>query len=220
MYRKQAAIAVLFAALAAAPMTAAITPFTDDKTGFEAGLANLTVIDFEGLVTPPASMHDYSNSPLTIDGVEFKQTTAISFMGLFAASGGSFVMGTGQTLVADGAATVQVTLPSVKSGFGFNAKTTSSYPTTLTITIPGAGGGSHTFTLTTGTSWLGVTSDTPFDTVQIQMAGDYGVMDNVLYGDAGSSPEPTAELSTFLLIGTGLFMMRYGARYIQPAQWR
>jgi hypothetical protein len=111
--------------------------------------------------------------------------------------------GTGEAGFITGTNIIAITVPTAVTAFGINLWS-SPFGQTYTVstlstpsTVPTSSTAPPTF--------FGVTSDTPFTTVDVQaQAGTtYAIFDNFQWGtaDVGS---PVPEAGTFLLIGTGL----------------
>jgi hypothetical protein len=93
----------------------------------------------------------------------------------------------------------------------------------LVITLPETGyTGSFSVPLGNGVApaYIAFTSDIPFSTLQVSStAGSRGMFNGVEFGQAAtqqSPPTETAEVSTFLMIGTGLAMLRLTQRKLMP----
>jgi hypothetical protein len=117
--------------------------------------------------------------------------------------------------------TIRILLPSSVTAFGFYLF--SANPNALTFTIATL---SNTFTVATHPTptpaFFGATSDTPFNMIDVTLAGApggaYELLDNFRFGT--TQVDPTPEAATFLLIGSGLVgMMAFRKRIMrQPGR--
>lgn len=154
----------------------------------------------------------YTPGAIFMNGVEFigltgttllADTTSGSFSWAnFGTVDAGFVSGSGSATT-----TVAITIPAPVTAFGINlwgsfmGNLTGLNYTVSTLSTP------FTFPVASSAppTFFGVTSDTPFTTVDLQVpAGTgYAVFDNFQWGTADVG-NPVPEAGTFLLIGTGL----------------
>jgi hypothetical protein len=213
MYRMKSVAIFLFLFTSAVMITPAycvtITTYSSSTSWLAATTGDQE--DTFTLLAPAGGLTMY-NSGIFMNGVEF---IGLSGSTLVAdTTSGSFSwanFGTGEAGVVSGSGslttTVAITIPTAVTAFGINLW--GSYMGNLSGLSYTVSTLSTPFTFPVASSlpptFFGVTSDTPFTTVDLQVpAGTgYAIFDNFQWGtaDAGS---PVPEAGTFLLIGTGL----------------
>ena len=191
-------IVLSFAALivTVAPACAtSITTYTDSTVWTAATSSGSTLIDFQ-------------NGNLTNFGVSFvgiSGTLAVIDTSLY--SWMNSTMGKAAYINSNSAPTpiIRILLPTSVTAFGFYLFTAS--PNSLPVTVSTL---SQTFNVTTnaGPTFFGATSDTPFSSIDVTLAGapqgTYELVDTFRFGTAAVQTDPTPEAATFLLIGSGL----------------
>ncbi|HEV8040705.1 MAG TPA: PEP-CTERM sorting domain-containing protein [Bryobacteraceae bacterium] len=207
MYRfKSGAIFLLtlmtLAVMATPAFAATITTYTSSASWLAATTSD-QLDNFEGL----APSGSYVTGAFSDNGVQFIGLSSAT-IGLADTSTGSFSFanfGTGDAVFVFGTSTAQITVPTPVTAFGINL---FSAPVGLNFTVTTL---STPFNVPTSSTapptFFGVTSDTPFSTIDVQIptGGTYTFFDNFQWGTAqtgGGSEVP--EAGTFLLIGTGL----------------
>lgn len=115
--------------------------------------------------------------------------------------------------------TITVTPPSSVRSVAFYAGSGLAF-NTFNIAASNTGGdnfnnGSFQQSSSTAPVFFGVRSDTPFVSISVQTFGSNPVpVSDILDDVEVGSPEQTPEAATMLLIATGLFMIRYGGRWL------
>jgi hypothetical protein len=111
--------------------------------------------------------------------------------------------GTGEAGFVMGSGTIAITIPTAVTAFGISLWS-SPYGQSYTGSILSAPFTVPATSTSAPPTFFGVTSDTPFTTVdlQAQSGTTYAVFDNFQWGTA--QVESVPEAGTFLLIGTGL----------------
>jgi hypothetical protein len=190
------------AVMATPAYSTAITTYTSQTTWLAATTGLLTD-DFEGLA-PAASYTpgNFSQNLVQFIGLSGTIGVADTSSGPFSFSN----FGTVDAGFASGATTVQITLPTPLTAFGINLFTN---PSTLAYTVTTLNTPFIVPTFAQPTlAFFGVTSDTPFSTVKLQVpsGGTYAFFDNFQFGTAQAAGDPgqVPEPGTCLLIGTGL----------------
>jgi hypothetical protein len=205
----------------------------DSRPSWEAATTGRIDIDFESLSLPGGYAVYGTSAGLTTGGVTFVGVldwNSFYLVALNPPSGVPEDMGSGKVLVAaDYRATsyLNIILPAAATSFGIDLKT--AYPAGIgfRIRLEGVEIGSA-ITTSTGPTFFGITSDTPFSQIAIRLDGatannTVGVFDNFAYGAAGTSggggtgsdpgpTEETPEAATMLMLGSGLLMMRWVKR--------
>lgn len=182
-----------------------ITTYSDQATWL-AATAGVTTDNFEGLA-PAGSYSIYpggiTQNQVTFIGISGQTGVGDTSAGFF----GSFAnFGTVDAGFVSGSSSIHITLQTPVTAFGVNLFT-SQQGLTDTITNP-TNASVPTFTAPT-LAFFGLTSDTPFSTVDIQtptVSYNYAFFDNFQFGAAQpqSDPGEVPEAGTSLLIGTGL----------------
>jgi PEP-CTERM motif len=102
--------------------------------------------------------------------------------------------------------TMQITLPTAVTAFGFNVFSAAPHGLTFVINVNGTQFPVPTNDIPNSPTFFGVTSDTPLTTILVSLATNtpsaYILVDNVRFGTA--QVDQTPEAATFLLIGSGL----------------
>lgn len=158
-------------------------------------------------VSNEAHLIDFENGSLAGFGVSF--TGLSGALGILDTTGSFWDFGTHKAAYINTNSaptpTIHIVLPASVTAFGLYLF--SGNPNGLTFTI---GTLSNTFSVATNPTptpaFFGATSDTPFNTIDITLAGApggaYELIDNFRFGT--SQVDPTPEAATFLLIGSGL----------------
>jgi PEP-CTERM motif len=215
MYRSLSRAILLFVLLMSAVMITPAYCVTITTYSSSASWLAATTGDQEDSLTSvvPTGGYEYFNSGYSFtNGVEFiglsgstlvADTTSVSFSWAnFGTGEAGFVSGSSSATT-----TIAVTIPTPVTAFGINlwgsymgnlsglTYTVSTLSTPSTVPVAS----------TAPPTFFGVTSDTPFTTVDLQVpAGTgYAVFDNFQWGTADVE-SPVPEAGTFLLIGTGL----------------
>src|SRR5260370_28427815 len=208
--------AMLFVLLA---LAVAITPAysttittSSSLASWQAAASGISTIDFTSTAVGT------TGGTLTVGGVQFmgytSNGTSESVHNTTGFSYGDF--GTGNALYTIIAGTtlpyIHIVLPSAVTAAGMNLWTRSSAGLSFTVTVAGT-----PFTVATNSApasgvrtppYFGVTSDTPFTTIDLSLPawntniGTYQFVDNVSYGSAAATDTP--EAATCLLIRSGL----------------
>ena len=238
MYRFLTLLSLLGVALGTAS-SATLTTY-DDSTKAQFATAVLpgsTVFTFDDLLTT-GTFKDLGTG-FTEPGVQFTAVNPVSYS-LIAVVGTDFYdWGTGTILGlpnSDGAF-LQITLNSAVTAIGLNAmqitcpsgcvKSSGTVIVSVSMSTDPLNLVTSAAQVTTSSSypvWMGYTSDTAFDTITIQVGAGVNTrmfIDNLQLGNilggatGGGDPDPgapTAEITTFLMIASGLFAMRYAGR--------
>jgi hypothetical protein len=234
MYRK-APVCLLALGVFLLPLSAAtLTTFTD-RTTFETALASFSTITFDAAGVTQGSYRDYSTAGgYTESGVNFVGNNGCggcyNLTVQWGAFGGPSDFGSDAVLVGpyyNAGSFIQVTLSSAVTAVGFDLMTMVPGAGSILVTMPADLGGG-TYTVATANrpnrTWFGVTSDTPFTTLQIAAqnpgpSSPQPILDNFEFGDTGAPTDPVPEVPTFLLMGTGLASLRYTSRWL-PSKTR
>ncbi len=191
-----------------------ITTYSDSAS-WTAATTGVTTDNFNGLA--PAGSYTMYNSGIFQNGVEFIGISGQT--GVMDTSAFSFYnFGTGDAGFVSGTTGVTITLPTAVTAFGINLFTN---PTAATYTVTTLSTPSTVPTSATAPpTFFGVTSDTPFSTVSLQVpAGlSYAFFDNFSFGTAQAQETgQVPEAGTFFLIGTGLIgFAAFRAKARQP----
>jgi hypothetical protein len=170
-----------------------------------------------------AHLIDFENGSLTAFGVSF--TGLSGTLGVIDTTGTSWMdFGTHKAAYINTNSaptpTIHIALPASVTAFGLYLF--SANPNALTFTVTTL---STTFNPTTNATptpaFFGATSNTPFDFIDITLAGApagaYELIDNVRFGT--SQIDQTPEAATFLLIGSGLVgLMALRKRIMRPGR--
>lgn len=209
--------------LTALPVHAALVTYTD-AASFTAASTGLTTIGFEGVA--PANSYAAFNDSLgyKIDGLQFLGvSSAVPSYALRIVDSGSgspyWNFGSGATLESpsydrSASATflpyIHVNLPASVTAFSAELMTVSPNALTYQVAVQGT-----SFSVPTAVrpnrTFFGLTSDAPISFIDFTVAGTtynggtFGLIDNVQFG---SELPPTPEGATFLLIGSGLVVLR------------
>jgi PEP-CTERM motif-containing protein len=190
------------AVMATPAYSATITTYSDSPTWLAATTGVITTDTFTGLA--PTNSYTMYPSGILENGVEFIGLSgSTGVMDTTLASYYNF--GTGDAgFVSAGGTSVQITLPSPVTAFSIDLFTNPAQ-VTYTVTTLSTPFTVPTFTTSVGPAFFGVTSDTAFSSVNLQVpAGTtYAFFDNFQFGTA-QVESPVPEAGTFLLIGTGL----------------
>lgn len=234
MYRK-APVCLLALGVFLLPLSAAtLTTFTD-RTTFETALASFSTITFDAAGVLQGAFKDYSTSGgYTESGVNFVGNNGCGdcydLSVQYGGSGSSTDFGSGAVLAGpyyNAGSFIQVTLSSAVTAVGFDLMTMFPAMGSIVVTMPAELGGG-TYTVATANrpnrTWFGITSDTPFTTLQIAAqnpnpSSPRPILDNFEFGDTGAPTDPVPEVPTFLLMGTGLASLRYASRWL-PSKTR
>ena len=215
MIRRTFLSLVALCAAAIPASSAVLTTYTNSAT-FNSALSSQTLVNFNELV-----QHDSLDSAgITSGGVNFVGVNG-GFFQLTSqqpAVGSATDWGTGTYLLLPyyfGASSyTTVTLPSSVTAVAFDFGTKSTTGKMITVTIAGVPVTINTASFPAHT-FFAVTSDTGFTTLQISSNGNnFPTLDNFVFGTANVTvaPADTPEVTTLLMIASGLFMMRYGGR--------
>ena len=223
-------LGLVFLALILTPAySTTITTYTN-LASWQAATGSFQVVNFEGIA--PAGNYTQYTTPLTLNGVTFIGYT----------SGGADWLKVLDTTVSPyynfgtgGAALIQmdrpsngsplpyihVTLPTAVTSFAADLFSSSSNGMTFSVTTNQTGG-SNVYTAPTygppTLGFFGVTSDTPFTSVDLWLlgttynGGSQAFIDNVRFGSASVQQADTPEAATFLLIGSGLIGLAFWRR--------
>jgi len=198
-------LTLLTLAVTAAPAYSATITTYSDSPSWLAATSGVQIDNFTNYA-PSGSYTTYSGG-FSENGVQFIGLSSAT-IGVADTSTGSFGyanFGTGDAGFVFGASTAQITVPTPVTAFGINL---FSAPAGLNFTVTTL---STPFNVPTSSTmpptFFGVTSDTPFSTIDVQIptGGTYTFFDNFQWGTAqtgGGSQVP--EAGTFLMIGTGL----------------
>ena len=182
-----------------------ITTYSDQATWL-AATTGVTTDNFEGLA-PAGSYTMYGSgitqNQVTFIGISGQTGVADTSSGFF---GGFANFGTVDAGFVSQTTGIHITLQTPVTAIGVNLFT-SQQGLTDTVTNP-TNASVPTFTSPT-LAFFGLTSDTPFSTVDIQTPAsyNYAFFDNFQFGAAqvqGGDPGEVPEAGTSLLIGTGL----------------
>jgi hypothetical protein len=192
-------IALSIAALTVAPASATTIATYTDLASWTAAASGTQLLNFE-------------NGCLTSClGVSFIGLGGAGTIGIYDTTTASWInFGTGKAafINTNSATTIRIVVPTMVTAFGFNLF--SANPNSLNFTISTL---SSTFNVTTNPTptpaFFGGTSDTPFNTIDVKLAGTpasaYALIDNFQFGTAAAPAiDPAPEAATFLLIGSGL----------------
>ncbi len=220
-----------FTALLVTPAFCTVITF-NSQTAWQSATTGDTTVNFNG-ITAVGTQAEFDNSDasmgLVIGGVDFEAMTSAT---------------TYDEHVLNPTPGQQYYDYGVGSDLYWNAYTSGTYPY-LAITLPQAvtavgldvmtGGPGNIFYVglnnltfayssaaTTGwpnVTFFGLTSDTPFTTLYIQMpGGNTPFIGPVSYGTEGSGdPAATPEVATFLMIATGLIALGKGRKVLRNA---
>jgi hypothetical protein len=206
MYRsKSRAIFLLtlftLAVMATPAYSATITTYYD-STSWLAATTGVTTDDFTGY--SPSGTYMMYPTGIFENGVEFIGLSgSTGVMDTTLASYYNF--GTGDAgFVSAGGTSVQITLQTPVTAFSIDLFTNPAQ-VTYTVTTLSTPFTVPTFTTSAGPAFFGVTSDTAFSSVNLQVPTGtvYAFFDNFQFGTADVE-SPVPEAGTFLLIGTGL----------------
>lgn len=206
--------AVLGLALLATPAHCATVNTYNSSSSWQAALSSFQTIDFGGLA-PVNSVTTYS-SGFTVNGVQFIGLSgpSNSFGVLDTNLSSWYNFGTGDAVfISTDRATnptpvpyIHIVLPAPVTAVGFNLFSASPSALSFTVSVPAGQYTATTNALPTPAFW-GITSDTPFSTVDVTPlgtvfnGGSKGFVDNFAFGAA--TPD-VPESSTSFLIGSGL----------------
>jgi hypothetical protein len=216
MYRSKSGAIFVFTLFTLAVMitpaySTTITTYSSSPTWL-AATTGVTTDNFNGYA--PAGSYTLYNTGIFQNGVEFIGISGQT--GVMDTSAFTFYnFGTGDAGFVTGTTAVTITLPAPVTAFSINLFTNPA-ATTYTVSTLSTPFSVPTFALPTPT-FFGVTSDTAFSTVSLQVPSGttYAFFDNFQFGaaDVGS---PVPEAGTFLLIGTGLIGFAIFRRRRQP----
>lgn len=208
--------------LTASPVHAALVTYAD-VTSFNLAAPGTTSIGFESISPTANSFRDFSTvNGLVISGVTFVGFEGPSAYDLQVVNPGStttyYDFGTGASLKSPSYNSppagfvpyIHVVLPADVTAFGLDLMTISPNALIYQAKVSGSTFNVQTATRPTQT-FFGVTSDVPIPFIDFSVTGTttnggtYGLIDNVQFGTASPS---TPEGATFLLIGSGLVVLR------------
>jgi len=204
---------LILALLIAPAHSATVTTFTNANS-FQAALSSFQTLDFEGLA-PAGGTTTYA-SGLTDNTVQFLGINQGAFFlsVLDTTMSSWFNYGTVQALSlrtdrsTSGSPVpyIHIVLPAPVTAVGFNLFSASPSALAFTVTVSGTPYNVTTFTQPTP-AYFGITSDTPFSTVDVVAqgtvfnGGSYTFLDNFSFGSELSA---VPESSSSALIGAGL----------------
>lgn len=197
-------------------------------------------IDFTSVGVPYLSNFDRSTETgLTVDGVQFigyrpNDDPAYFLLVINPAAGNPTYWGTGTVLEGPGcwncsntdpARKLSVILPLPATAFALNLMTSTPRGGGMAVSLSNGWTSGAIPTPSAGAPlWFGLTSDTPFTTVEIRSSSGMPVIDNASYGsvlaldDPGADPPAqAAEATTMLLIGSALGALSVGRRFLRKA---
>jgi hypothetical protein len=215
MFSQKFLISMALAAYCAIPASAALVTYcgvtgcSDPASGFAGATTSDT---FSNIAVTAGNLGDNYTDPDT--GVEFSDLLGLN--GSLTAPAG---WPAGETITSNaGISTLTITLPSAVSAVEFYVGV--QIYDNFTIAITDSNGGTYTdgyFASTpTSAAFFGVTTDGAFTSFTITSQGppDQITLDDISVGSAGAETA-TPEVTTLLLVGTGLFLMGYGRRWTQ-----
>ncbi|HYL74677.1 MAG TPA: PEP-CTERM sorting domain-containing protein [Bryobacteraceae bacterium] len=204
---------VALALLVAPAYSATITTY-NTSSSWQVALSSFQTIDFSGLA--PVNGATTYGSGLTVNGVQFSglsggssafgvlDTTLSSWFNF--GTGDAAFINTDRATNATPVPYLHIVLPAPVTAVGFNIFSASPNALSYTVSVPAGQYSVPTNALPTPAFW-GITSDTPFSTVDLTLqgtvfnGGSKGFMDNFAFGSA--TPD-VPESSTSILIGSGL----------------
>ena len=201
--------AVTCAALLATAKADATTLVYGDRSSWEAAVGTVSTIDFNSVLTPPATIASFSDAAgLTINGINFVgPASGLGFCPtgycLNVIAQEAFILIPAGTYL--GAPThITVTLPTPTRGVAFDTWLgfLAAYPgpSTAPITLTLSNGQVQDVTVTNELTFVGIVADTPFTTLQVQSTGTFLHM-----GDFASEvPEAVAEPSMSAIAAVAL----------------
>lgn len=210
--------AVTCAALLATAKADATTLVYGDRSSWEAAVGTVSTIDFDSVLTPPATSASFSDAAgLTIDRTNFVgPASGFGFCPtgycLFVSAQEAFVLIPPGTYLGTPTHIV-VTLPAPTRAIAFDTWLgyLAAYPgpSTAPVTVTLSNGDVQDVTVTNELTFIGIVADTPFTTLQVQSLGTFLHM-----GDFASEvPEAVAEPSMCVLAAVGLgALLRRGRR--------
>jgi hypothetical protein len=229
MFHRNICVSIIVLAMVAAiPAHATAIQWYFDRATWEAATASRFTVDFDTLGLTAGQYTDVSTNPgFTFGGADFTNlygtTTRATMIGN-AVPGEGFLAayGTGAYIRGDqsfgpGVNTfLRVRLASAKQAAGADFATGIGSPYAGTpVKVKLSTGDEYTLPTNSTPVWafLGFTSDTPITSLEIRAATTdaWTFVDNFTYGD-GYVPEPTPDLDTLILCGTGLAILSFAAR--------
>lgn len=216
MYRSKSRAIFLFtlftlAVIITPAYSTTITTYSDSPTWL-AATTGVTSDNFNGYA--PAGSYTTYPGGISQNGVEFIGISGQT--GVMDTSAFTFYnFGTGDAGFVTGTTGVTITLPTPVTAFSINLFTNPA-ATTYTVSTLSTPFTVPTFATPTP-AFFGVTSDTAFSTVSLQVPSGttYAFFDNFQFGTAEVG-NPVPEAGTFLLIGTGLIGFAVFRRRRQP----
>lgn len=168
---------------------------------WQAAASGVQTDNFEGLA--PGGSYTLYNNGIFQNGVEFIGITPQNTGVMDTTMSSWYNFGTGDAGFVTGPP-VNITLPTAATAFSINLFTNPA-AVTYTVTVLSMPFSVPTFTTSTGPAFFGITSDTAFSTLQLQVpaGGNYAFFDNFQWGTAQVTTQ-APEAGTFLLIGSGL----------------
>jgi hypothetical protein len=203
-------VSLLALACSAIPVSAALTTYST-LSSFNSATSSQT---FSNITFPSGSDGtSYTDIASQVVFSSANGLTGIPTIGTWPAGSSLEVLNSGSTNV------LTITLPSLVTSVSLYLGPQNF--SNFNIDVANTGGGTYdngAEEQSSGTTpvFFGVTSDSAFSTFTVTTFAsvDHLVIDGVEIGTSGSDQAQTPEVATFLMIGGGLLMLRYGRRWL------
>jgi hypothetical protein len=223
---------VVFLSMLTAPAQGAVLGTYSDRTTWQSAVSGLTDINFESIglgvggFTNFSTAAGYTESGASITG----WTGSAHFLYALNPPLGAPEDFASSTVLKGPewwpGSFLQIALPGGMTAFGIDLMTFNPNAAQLVLDLAGIG----TYTINTASrptrTFFGIRTDTPISTIQITVNSGtpfttQALIDNVSFANAaaggaggggGGAPEPSPEVGSLLLIGSGLVLLRYWKR--------